>query len=856
MFSVTTLTHITDDTSRPLVALSTREGNRYFFGKVPEGTQRVLNFIRWRFPKLEGIFMTGTISSWADIGGLPGLFLTISDATKKSITVFGNSKILSYIIATWRWFVFRKGIELRITEAQEKSIYGDKEISVTPIKISNDKPQDNTPDSALFPALRKLASLMFPLDTSKVNSRDPDSYMSDPSETDLHTHVQLPPSTTFFPVQQYSYSYSIRLLPLRGKFDPKKAIALGLKPGPLFRELSDGRSVTNEAGELITPDQVVSPSRPLKKVLIIDIPDQSYYANTVNSNEWFVQDEDRGFEEIGIVYHFLAADIEFDLEKYKSDFLSKFPQETQHVISHPSISNNTLVNKRIGSATLTLKSLMNENFNLPHQDEYVSVLTQDNIVRLHGCQSYNILPSGVEVDNSAIENLSNQQLFEAEVAPLNLGKSYDELANVNFDITKEGDLSLKDRVHICTLGTGSAIPSIQRNVISTLVRIPWQNTDGSITYRGILLDGGENTIGSLWRTFGHSNKAHAIQILRELSVIHLSHLHADHHLGIVSMINEWFKHNDADKKLFLVVPSNYITFLQDWYSLEANYHEHFDINRLECFSCEDFLAERRIPESSKVSLANFEIQFDQGNIHQKIPEEPLSPINFHRINELYDAVGLHSIETVRAIHCYHSYSSIFRFKLDANQTFQLSYSGDTRPNPKFAEVGYDSDLLVHEASLENFLIEEALAKKHSTMIEAVCTSKVMKCPKLILTHFSSRYGNSNNCVPKHELEPLAKSLDEYLITHRAYPNIFSYDSRSYIDYKDLDLCFAFDWMNVRYGELHLQEQHWDKIKELFQSSMLRDPDDEKLEEKRAAKRLERLAAKKASKKQRVNGETV
>ena len=46
------------------------------------------------------------------------------------------------------------------------------------------------------------------------------------------------------------------------------------------------------------------------------------------------------------------------------------------------------------------------------------------------------------------------------------------------------------------------------------------------------------------------------------------------------------------------------------------------------------------------------------------------------------------------------------------------------------------------------LIEEAIAKKHSTMIEAVAVSKLMNCPKLILTHFSSRYGISNNCVPK------------------------------------------------------------------------------------------------------------
>ena len=59
-------------------------------------------------------------------------------------------------------------------------------------------------------------------------------------------------------------------------------------------------------------------------------------------------------------------------------------------------------------------------------------------------------------------------------------------------------------------------------------------------------------------------------------------------------------------------------------------------------------------------------------------------------------------------------------------------------------------------------IEEAIAKKHSTMIEAVAVSKLMNCPKLILTHFSSRYGISNNCVPKMNCKSCADNLDTYL----------------------------------------------------------------------------------------------
>ena len=78
---------------------------------------------------------------------------------------------------------------------------------------------------------------------------------------------------------------------------------------------------------------------------------------------------------------------------------------------------------------------------------------------------------------------------------------------------------------------------------------------------------------------------------------------------------------------------------------------------------------------------------------------------------MYDSIGLNSIATVRALHCAWAYSSIFDFKLNnRGETFKVSFSGDTRPNPKFSRCGYDSDLLIHEASMDGNWIEEAIAK--------------------------------------------------------------------------------------------------------------------------------------------------
>ena len=57
------------------------------FWKSARGTQRVVNTFgsEVKFSKLQGIFLTGSILSWSDIGGLPGFFLTVSDATKMGL---------------------------------------------------------------------------------------------------------------------------------------------------------------------------------------------------------------------------------------------------------------------------------------------------------------------------------------------------------------------------------------------------------------------------------------------------------------------------------------------------------------------------------------------------------------------------------------------------------------------------------------------------------------------------------------------------------------------------------------------------------------------------------------------------
>ena len=865
MFSITTISHKTSDCKQPLVMLTNREGYRYFFGKIPEGTQRVLNENGVKLGKLKSIFLTGTIRTWEDIGGLPGLFLTISDATSRGIDVFTNSsRVMAFVVATWRYFVFRRGIELNILDTDNQNFIGDSSTVFRPVKIQSNAATNSMDEllaQKIHSQLKKLTSLMFPLDTSKANDPDPESYKSDPSETEIQTHVRLPdPSMLAQVADQPSLNFVIRFIPVRGKFDPQKAKALGVKPGVNFRNLTNGESVLNDKDELVHPHQVMEPSKSFRKLIILDIPNSRYLDNTISSGEWFFESEDAGPETAGLVYHFLGDDIEFWLDKY-INFISKFPADCKHVISHSLIADNTLVFKTYAIHLLKLKCILNDSFSLPHIEEHKPLEERPNILKLQSLQQFSIDPSGILEINDNVVSETWSTLYDKEISQTELSKtSKQELLQKAILplLLPEVPNSLKDLVQVVTLGTGSALPSIHRNVLSNLLRIPYVDpATNEVKYNSILLDGGENTIGSLTRNFGHNGHEHLKQIFDELRLIHLSHLHADHHLGIISVISAWFEANKYNnKKLYLIIPWQYNNFVSEWYRLE-HLTSAIDLHRIVYISCEEFM---RYPEQEleQFSIDEFEQKFDNGRLNDHIPKAAPCPPSTALIEQLYHDLNIQRIQTVRAIHCYWSYSISLTFNLTASETFKVSFSGDTRPSTRFVDSGRGSDLLIHEASLENELIEEAIAKKHSTVVEAVKVSQLMDCPKVILTHFSARFSEKHSFIENAgQYEELTNHLKSYL--GRTTSNIFGMDGGNKYSFDDLQICYAYDLMNVRYKDLNCQKPFFAAINGLSSSEKTEDQilkDKKEMlrkSEKREAKRLLRLSG---NRKRRLSGEGI
>lgn len=155
------------------------------------------------------------------------------------------------------------------------------------------------------------------------------------------------------------------------------------------------------------------------------------------------------------------------------------------------------------------------------------------------------------------------------------------------------------------------------------------------------------------------------------------------------------------------------------------------------------------------------------------------------------ALSISEIATCKAIHCPNAFSVSIAF---SEPEFKISYSGDTRPNAQFAQIGFLSDVLIHEATMEDDLLAEAIKKKHSTFAEALSIADQMCASNVILTHFSQRYpkisgmmaGNSEN-----------QEINEGI--HGGYRNI----------------AMAFDGMIMPVSQIALQKDWFDVLGKVY-----------------------------------------
>lgn len=267
--------------------------------------------------------------------------------------------------------------------------------------------------------------------------------------------------------------------------------------------------------------------------------------------------------------------------------------------------------------------------------------------------------------------------------------------------------------------------------------------------RSVLFDCGEGTLATMKRVFPPKEFA---QVLHNLGLIYISHLHADHHLGLVGLLKEYINLQeslppDSRKPVFIIAPFRLIASIYEYSQLEDLKLDEYLI---------PFHATDLIPEYLR----------SVNNQNPRLADPGL-------LTGLYNTLSLESIETCYVTHCQAAYGIAITDK----SGFKVVYSGDTRPCPELIEIGRDATLLIHEATFGDQELDAALEKMHSTTSEAIDIGRRMNAKNVFLTHFSQRHVRVPDFVLRWEKTPAAEKA------------------------KFENVAIAFDRMRVRVGDL-------------------------------------------------------
>jgi ribonuclease Z len=485
-----------------------------------------------------------------------------------------------------------------------------------------------------------------------------------------------------------SVCYIIKNFPQRGKFDAKAAIALGVKPGKAFGKLSGGESVTTESGNVVAPEQVIGKTKEGGGFAVVDLPDRSYIPALISRQEWTATELMEG---VGAIIWILGPGVLEDLR------IQNFMQENsklKHIVSSKDTCSNHIALESSASAAIRLHLLDSERFPIPKHNNEIPTTKSDTLLYTKARTGLTLqLEPKIDLQTKEIVSYLDTEAVVKETPQevINLAdeaRRHLDSQEFQTELDKnQEDIPSKD-AEVCTLGTGSALPSKYRNVSATLLRVPG--------YGNYLFDCGENTLGQLKRVYGDELPA----ILRDLKVIWISHLHADHHLGTASVIKAWTEEIEKqislkDTKLMVASEDGMLHWLKEYALVEDYGYE-------------------RVKPICLSRVCDYQNVFGRENV-----------MNF----------GLTSITACPVQHCNNAMAVVFDF----SNGFKVAYSGDCRPSNDFARIGQGATLLIHEATFDDELQGDAIAKKHSTTAEALDIGRKMGARRILLTHFSQRY---------------------------------------------------------------------------------------------------------------------
>ncbi len=811
------------------------DNRRYLFGRIAEGTQRNMVQRSVSLAKIHDIFLTGRID-WDATGGMLGLILTVADLKAsstadvdllneerrkkgkkdaKQVTAHLNihgGKNLAHLLATARRFILRKALPIHPREVRRdpragaddnaEPDYEDENIKVWSIPLSTEPPRSDTPghqspkkrklnpdaeaeaepvqDAATeadeqsiresvikdmfcskwnLDTLRetRLADVRLPAKLFVRNDQGHiEPYTGPPASEspDTKVLVRLPwpasqierlPSTQ--PSQQ-SMCYIVKCHDRRGKFNAEAANRLCMDKRD-FKKLAAGESVPGKDGTTVTPDMVLGASVKGHGFAVVDVPSEGHLQDLATRPEF---SNPAVMENVDAMYWILADGVSLDHPTVQQ-FMTSRPS-IKHVVLGSAVCANVPALESPMTQLIKMNRIDDQRFPLPIFDTKPASAVGPELASIaepaRAGLKYQLAPNTQFLDNAVVPVMDTRkpiwELSKRTPQVIKLATAAREaVSDPAFLADAEAaqrDLPCPD-AEIIPLGTGSAMPSKYRNVSATLIRVPG--------WGSYLLDCGENTLGQLRRCFGYDG---ADAVLKDLRAIYISHAHADHHLGTVNVIARWRQLAPSTKLAIIATPK---------------YQDFID----ECHHIQPLSRDRLLPIILRSITPH--------------PKPNSLAVTHYPIAHIPDTLPLPIIQACFVDHCHEATALVLTFP---DTGLKIAYSGDCRPSRAFADLGRGAHLLVHECTFDNELAGDALAKKHSTLAEALQVGKWMGARRVLLTHFSQRY-------PK-------------------LPVVEDVVGDNGEGGRDVEVLFAFDMMRVRLGEFKQAKMFLPALRGLLQ----------------------------------------
>ncbi|EKX40106.1 hypothetical protein GUITHDRAFT_113844 [Guillardia theta CCMP2712] len=455
--------------------------------------QRLCSQYQVRLNKLEHLFLTELHAD--TLGGLLGMYLTLSDSGVKKLSVHGPRGVTHFL---------RSG--------------GRPESELVPVEI---------PSGDVQPVVLDHVSIL-PLPTSEVEKSERVEGVKEESDGEGE-EADGKKKRNFVPSSTLAVSYLLRFADEAGRMDVNKALSLGVPKGPLLGQLKAGKSVTLTCGTIVEPQDCVEDAVEGPLIGIWFCPDVSSITKLAERMKVgevpppplkSPHTSKPKKKKLALVIHMSSNHILLH-ETYKQLVEEFCENDAKHVILNSHTQIICQLNKvspvffpipkdsekKVEQRMQALDQIKRCDWSTSDVNKNLwpaSIMLKFGIKPAKYSGLYHYDPS-VQLKSVSTE-IDDEIICKQTTAATNIPPSLQSIS--------------RQSAEVLILGTAASLPGKYRNVSAIFVDL--------FDRGGILLDCGEGTLGQLARFYGDEELR---EIIAKTKCVWISHMHADHHLG-------------------------------------------------------------------------------------------------------------------------------------------------------------------------------------------------------------------------------------------------------------------------------------------------------------------------------------